>query len=65
MLHARFRGHTDSAASTTFETDRTSGHSVAVALEEPEPSGNVKRRRLAYLFEPALPPAKPEEESTP
>ncbi len=28
------------------------GRPVAVALEEPEPSGNVKRRRLAYLFEP-------------
>jgi hypothetical protein len=28
------------------------GHPVAVALEEPEVCGNVKRRRLAYLFEP-------------
>jgi hypothetical protein len=27
------------------------GHAVAVALEEPEACGNVKRRRLAYLFE--------------
>jgi len=31
------------------------GHPVAVALEEPESCGNVKRRRLAYLFEPPTP----------
>ncbi len=28
------------------------GHPVAVALERSEPSGNVKRRELAYLLEP-------------
>ena len=32
------------------------GHTVAVALEEPEPCGNVKRRRLAYIFERPLAP---------
>lgn len=31
--------------------DRARGYLVAVALEEPEACGNVKRRRLAYLFE--------------
>ncbi|MEO7330702.1 MAG: hypothetical protein ABI193_19155 [Minicystis sp.] len=29
------------------------GHAVAVAIEEPEASGAVKTRRLAYLFEPS------------
>ena len=28
------------------------GYSVAVAMEAPEAAGNVKRRTLAYLFEP-------------
>ena len=32
------------------------GHPVAVALEQSEPSGNVKRRELAYLFEPMTGP---------
>jgi hypothetical protein len=30
------------------------GHPVAVALEAPEAAGNVKRRTLAYLFEPVV-----------
>ncbi|MCC6557825.1 MAG: hypothetical protein IT372_33175 [Polyangiaceae bacterium] len=33
------------------------GLRVAVALEMPHPSGNVKARRLAYLFEPPPAPA--------
>jgi hypothetical protein len=31
------------------------GHRVAVAIEEPQAAGNVKARRLAYLFEAAVP----------
>ena len=27
---------------------------VGVALEEPEPCGHVKRRRLAHVFEPPV-----------
>jgi hypothetical protein len=34
------------------------GHRVAVAIEEPQAAGNVKARRLAYLFEAAVPALK-------
>jgi hypothetical protein len=30
------------------------GHKYTLGSEEPEPCGNVKRRRLAYLFERPL-----------
>jgi hypothetical protein len=40
------------------------GHPVAVALEEPELAGQVKRRRLAYLLEP-IAPVCPNRERTP
>jgi hypothetical protein len=40
------------------------GHPVAVALEEPALAGQVKRRRLAYLFEP-IPTTTVNRERTP
>ena len=36
--------------------DLTQGHAVAFALEEAEGAGNVKQRRLAYVFEAISPP---------
>ena len=39
------------AAARLIERGLARGYTVAVALEEPEPCGNVKRRRLAYIFE--------------
>ena len=39
------------AAARLIERALARGYVVAVALEEPEASGNVKQRRLAYVFE--------------
>jgi hypothetical protein len=38
-------------AARLIERGLAQGYRVAGALEEPESCGNVKRRRLAYLFE--------------
>jgi RNA-directed DNA polymerase len=40
------------ATARLIQRGLSQGYAVAVALEDPEPCGNVKRRRLAYLFEP-------------
>lgn len=42
------------AAARLIERGLARGYTVGVALEEPESCGNVKRRRLAYLFERPL-----------
>jgi hypothetical protein len=42
------------AAARLIERGLARGYTVAVALEEPESCGNVKRRRLAYFFERPL-----------
>jgi hypothetical protein len=39
------------ATARLIERGLAQGYRVAVALEEPESCGNVKRRRLAYIFE--------------
>ena len=56
-LKRRFaRGAPWVAAARLIQRALTQGHAVAVALEEPEGAGNVKQRRLAYLFEPISSP---------
>ena len=56
-LKRRFaRGAPWVAAARLIQRALTQGHAVAVALEEPEGAGNVKPRRLAYLFEPISSP---------
>ncbi len=49
------KGHKHLLGSTNehgvIERILRAGHPVAVALERSEPSGNVKRREFAYLFE--------------
>ncbi len=55
----RARGVPWPAAPRLIERLLARGHPVAVALEEPECCGAVKRRRLAYLFEPVVDVQKP------
>jgi len=51
------------AAARLVERALSRGYAVAVALEFPELAGAVKRRRLAYLFEPVA--SRPIAEDTP
>lgn len=50
------------AAARLVERGLARGYAVTVALEAPEACGNVKRRRLAYLFERPLPVEPPTKE---
>jgi hypothetical protein len=50
-------------AARLIERGLAQGYRVAVALEEPESCGNVKRRRLAYLFERPVAEASEQEKS--
>jgi hypothetical protein len=47
-----------------IERGLAQGYTVGVALEYPEPCGNVKRRRLAYLFERPLAHESEQEKAT-